>query len=192
MVTNIAGTIVDSRPIEVDGEPGLDLEATTPHDGGLVVLARIALAGDLLVGVQTVFDENDRDIAIAAHNRVARSIRFDGGDADIADDPSGLNGVYRLEWTIDELVAASVPEETVYRFGMAGVYTWSLANGQLQFVGEFADGARLECDGTYAITADEVNLQRHPPCPLWLLTANWGSPDPGVGGSRGEEPVIAG
>jgi hypothetical protein len=180
MVTNIVGTIVDSRPIEVDGEPGLDLEATTPREGGLVVLARVALAGDLLVGVQTIFDEDDRDIATAAHNRMAGSIRFDGDDADVADDPSVLNGVYRLEWTLDELVAAGVPEETVYQFGMAGVYTWSLDNGQLQFVGEFPDGSRLECDGTYEITAHEVNLQRQPPCPLWLFTATWELTDAGL------------
>jgi hypothetical protein len=83
LVTDIVGTIVDSRPIEVDGEPGLDLEATTPREGGLVVLARIALAGDLLVGVQTVFDEGDRDIAAAAQSRMGRSIRFDGEDADV-------------------------------------------------------------------------------------------------------------
>jgi hypothetical protein len=73
-----------------------------------------------------------------------------------------------------------VPEETVYQFGMAGVYTWSLANGQLQFIGDFADGTRLECDGTYEITAHEVNVQRHPPCPSWLFTANWELTDAGL------------
>jgi hypothetical protein len=88
--------------------------------------------------------------------------------------------VYRLEWTLDKLVAVGVPEETVYQFGMAGVYTWSLANGQLQFVGEFADGTRLECGGTYEITGHEVNLQRHPPCPSWLFTANWELSDAGL------------
>jgi hypothetical protein len=180
LVTNIVGTIVDSRPTEVDGEPGLDLEATTPREGGMIVLARVALAGDLFVGVQTVFDENDRDIATAEHNRMARSIRFDGQDAGVVADPSVLNGMYRLEWTLEELVAAGVPDGTVHQFGMAGVYTWSLHNGELEFIGEFPDRSRLECGGTYEITAEEVSLQRHPPCPLWLFTANWELTDAGL------------
>jgi hypothetical protein len=82
MATNISGTIVDSRPVEVDGAHGRDLELTTPQEGGLVVLARVVFTDDdLLLGVQTVFDPNDREAATAAHDRMARSIDFDGEDA---------------------------------------------------------------------------------------------------------------
>jgi hypothetical protein len=76
---NLDGTIVSSRPMVVDGEPGLDLEIATPQGGGWTVLGRVALADNLLVIVQTTFDhESDRDVAAEAHDRMSRSIRFDG------------------------------------------------------------------------------------------------------------------
>jgi hypothetical protein len=78
MAANVDGTIVFARPIEVDGEPGLDLEVTTPQGGGKIVLGRAVLAGYLLVIVETVFEEHDRDIATAAQNHMSRSIRFEG------------------------------------------------------------------------------------------------------------------
>ena len=78
MAMNIGGTIVDSRPVEVDGAPGRDVEITIPHEGGRVVLARIVLADELLVMVETTFDPDDRQAATAAHDRLARSIDLDG------------------------------------------------------------------------------------------------------------------
>ena len=76
---NIDGTIAFSRQTVVDGEPGLDFEVTTPTNGGATVLGTVALADDLLVIIETVFlDEDDRDVAAVAHNRMSSSIRFEG------------------------------------------------------------------------------------------------------------------
>lgn len=76
---NVDGTIAFSRSTVVDGEPGLDFELTTPREGGATVLGRVALADDLLLIVQTVFmDQDDRDVAAAAHLRMSRSITFEG------------------------------------------------------------------------------------------------------------------
>ena len=75
----IEGAITFRRSTVVDGEPGLDFEMTTPREGGATVLARVALDHDLLLLVQTAFmDQDDRDVAAAAHNRMSRSIRFEG------------------------------------------------------------------------------------------------------------------
>jgi hypothetical protein len=78
MAANIDGTVVVSRRTVVDGAPGLDFEVTTPRAGGLGVFARVALADDLLVSVETVFDQDDRDVATGPHDRISRSIRFEG------------------------------------------------------------------------------------------------------------------
>jgi hypothetical protein len=45
----------------------------------LIVFARVALADELLVGVQTVFEEDDRVHASATHGRMARSLELTGG-----------------------------------------------------------------------------------------------------------------
>lgn len=74
----IDGTIVFTREAVVDGEPGLDYEVTTPRDGGTTVLGRVALADDLLVVVETVFEHDDLAVAAEPHNRMSRSIRFEG------------------------------------------------------------------------------------------------------------------
>lgn len=74
----IDGTIVSTREAVVDGEPGLDYEVTTPQDGGTTVLGRVTLADELLVVVQTVFEHNDLAVAAKPHNRMSRSIRFEG------------------------------------------------------------------------------------------------------------------
>ena len=75
---NIDGEIVSARATEVDGEPGLDFEVTTPQDGGTTVLGRVTLADDLLVLVMTVFHDDDRDVAAGPHDRMSRSLRFEG------------------------------------------------------------------------------------------------------------------
>ena len=74
---NIDGEIVSARATEVDGEPGLDFEITTPRDGGKTVLARAALADDRLVIVETVFHHDDRDVAAGPHDRMSRSLSFE-------------------------------------------------------------------------------------------------------------------
>lgn len=74
---NVGGTIVNSRPTVVDGVPALDFEITTPQQGGQGMFARVALADDLLVIVQTAFDQDDRDVATEPHQRIAGSIRFE-------------------------------------------------------------------------------------------------------------------
>ena len=75
--TNIGGTIVDSRQVQVDGAHGLDVEVTTPREGGRVVLARFVLTDDRVVMVETVFDPDDRDAATSAHDRMARSLQLE-------------------------------------------------------------------------------------------------------------------
>ena len=88
MAIDTGGTIADSRRADVDGELGRDVEVTTSQGGGLVILARVALVDDLVVGVQTVFEPEDRAAATEAHDRMARSLDFDGEEAGAADDPS--------------------------------------------------------------------------------------------------------
>lgn len=69
-------TIVDSAEVVVDGHPGLDTRATSTRDGGVIILGRFVLAGDLLVVVQTVVPEDDPDAGTTAHDRTAGSMRF--------------------------------------------------------------------------------------------------------------------
>jgi hypothetical protein len=88
MAIDTGGTIADSGRADVGGELRQDLEVTTPQGGGLVILARVALVDDLLVGVQTVFEPEDREAATEAHDRMARSLDFDGEEAGAANDPS--------------------------------------------------------------------------------------------------------
>lgn len=128
-------------------------------------VARLALgtAGFIVVVVA---------VLMVAYVVSSRLLPGDGGGGR-TDDPSVLDGVYRLEWTLDQLVAAGVPQETVRQFDMAGIFTWTLNDGALQFTSEFPDGTTIDCGGTYEITADMVDLRLRRPCPEWLFTANW-------------------
>ena len=108
---------------------------------------------------------------------VAAIVAGDGDSVDtsdpVEDDVSVLDGEYRYEWTLDELVAAGVPEETVRQFDMAGVYTWNLDDGQLVFTSEFPDGSTVACVGTYQVSGDDVALSLRSPCPPYHFTATW-------------------
>lgn len=92
------------------------------------------------------------------------------------DDPDVLNGTYLLEWTVEDLVAAGLPEEAVHEFEMAGVFTWTFDHGELQFTLD----ERQPCTGTYGVSGDMVNLLREAPCPVWLFTATWELTDAGL------------
>ncbi|HET6954039.1 MAG TPA: DUF4190 domain-containing protein [Acidimicrobiales bacterium] len=95
----------------------------------------------------------------------------------VGNDASVLDGEYRYSWTLDELVAAGVPEETVRQFAMAGVYTWNLDGGRLAFISEFPDGSTVACTGTYQVAGDAIGLSLRPPCPLYHFTATWALTD---------------
>jgi hypothetical protein len=95
----------------------------------------------------------------------------------VENDASVLDGEYRYDWTVDELVAAGVPEDTVRQYAMAGVYTWNLEDGDLVFTSEFPDGNTVVCAGTYQVTGDDVSLSLRSPCPLYTFTATWALTD---------------
>ena len=96
-----------------------------------------------------------------------------GTSGSVSDDPGVLNGVYRYSWTLDELVAAGVPEEAVRQFAMAGVYTWTLDDGELEFRSVFPDHTWVTCDGTYRVRDDVLDLRLQSPCPPYRFTATW-------------------
>lgn len=108
---------------------------------------------------------------------VAAVVAGDGDAVDasdpVEDDAGVLDGKYRYEWTLDELVAAGVPEETVRQFDMAGIYTWDLDGGQLVFTSEFPDGSTVVCSGTYEVADDDVVLSLRSPCPPYHFRARW-------------------
>jgi Domain of unknown function (DUF4190) len=112
---------------------------------------------------------------------VAAIVAGDGDSVDtsdpVEDDASVLDGEYRYEWTLDELVAAGVPEETVRQFDMAGVYTWNLDGGQLVLTTEFPDGSTVACVGTYQVADDDVALSLRSPCPPYHFRATWALTD---------------
>lgn len=116
-------------------------------------------------------------LAMLAIVLVAAIVAGDGDSVDtsdpVEDGASVLDGEYRYEWTLDELVAAGVPEETVRQFDMAGVYTWNLDGGQLVFTSEFPDGSTVACVGTYQVAGDDVALSLRSPCPPYHFTATW-------------------
>jgi hypothetical protein len=112
---------------------------------------------------------------------VAAIVAGDDESVDTSDpvenDASVLDGEYRYEWTLDELVAAGVPAATARQFDMAGVYTWNLNDGDLVFTSEFPDGSTVVCAGTYQVTGDDVSLNLRSPCPSYHFTATWALTD---------------
>lgn len=175
MAADSGGTLAQSRTVLVEGQPGLEVEVTGPGPGGDVMRARLVLVGDLLVAVETVFEEDQREVALAAHRRMARSIEFydAAGAGEDAGDAAVLDGEWVLEWTLADLVAAGVSESDVYQYGMAGTFTWQLGNGRLWFTGDYPDGTRLECPGTFDVSADRLRLQLEEPCTTWEFSAAW-------------------
>jgi hypothetical protein len=111
---------------------------------------------------------------------MARSLDFDGEEASTGTPRSELNGVYRVEWTVDELVAAGVSEIIVSQYGLAGVHTWSLDDGRLRFTSEFHGGSSLVCSGTYETRGLAIDLHRRSPCAPGVLTAGWELTDAGL------------
>jgi DivIVA domain-containing protein len=131
---------------------------------GIIVVAGVVWAAVAAAVVLITSDDED-EVATPSGN--------DAEDGGATDDARALNGVYHLEWSLEELVAAGVPEQVVHEFDMAGAFTWSLDNGELEFAGEFPDGRSVKCGGTYAIRAEVANLEWQAPCPLWRFTASW-------------------
>lgn len=128
-----------------------------------VILGWIGLATlvVLLVGATVVADNDDTEPSAVDTS----------GSVD--DDPSVLNGQYRYSWTLDELVAAGVPDETVRQFNMAGIYTWNLDDGDLELTTVFPNHSQVTCDGTYRVRADVIDLRLQSPCPPYRFTATW-------------------
>jgi hypothetical protein len=91
-----------------------------------------------------------------------------------ADDPTAINGTYRLEWTPDELVTGTIDAYRGFNLSREGVEgAWSGAQG-IAFPGSHtlrfrdgrwdhtvvdADGVRRECTGSYAIRASRIELR---------------------------------
>jgi TRAP-type C4-dicarboxylate transport system substrate-binding protein len=73
-----------------------------------------------------------------------------------ADDPSVLNGVYRLEWTIEELVDRGVPRDE--GLDNVGVITLSFKDGT--FVWDWTDSpaGSWHCVGSYSISEGRVSI----------------------------------
>jgi WD40 repeat protein len=91
-----------------------------------------------------------------------------------ADDPTAINGTYRLEWTPDDLVTGTIDAYRGFNLSREGVEgAWSGAQG-IAFPGSHtlrfrdgrwdhtvvdADGVRRECTGSYAIRASRIELR---------------------------------
>jgi TRAP-type C4-dicarboxylate transport system substrate-binding protein len=71
-----------------------------------------------------------------------------------AGDPSGLNGVYRLEWTVNELMAAGRPQHDAEE--NAGIITLTFDDGKL--VWNWQGSQASNCVGRYVVSGDRVGL----------------------------------
>lgn len=79
--------------------------------------------------------------------------------AEGADDPSVLNGTYRLEWTFDELLESMSQWDSEPESGArsnAGVVALTFGNGDFDQVWESGQSQGDSCTGTYAVTGDRV------------------------------------
>jgi TRAP-type transport system periplasmic protein len=81
----------------------------------------------------------------------------EGAVAEGTDDPGVLNGTYRVEWTVDELVdAVGIDEPWVG--SNAGVVALTFNDGDYTHVWETGPSAGQHCDGTYAVTGNRVTM----------------------------------
>jgi hypothetical protein len=77
----------------------------------------------------------------------------DCNSTDNVDDPSALNGVYQLEWSLEDLVEASgLPEDDVE--GDAGLFNLLFSDGCFNHV----LGSGIACAGAYTVTGNRVSL----------------------------------
>jgi TRAP-type C4-dicarboxylate transport system substrate-binding protein len=77
-------------------------------------------------------------------------------DAQATQDQNGLNGVYRFEFTDDELRELGVDDPAVIAFNH-GVYTWTLADGTWEF-DQIGEGVSDHHEGTYEVAGDAVSF----------------------------------
>jgi TRAP-type C4-dicarboxylate transport system substrate-binding protein len=77
-------------------------------------------------------------------------------DADVAgtDDPSALNGSYRLDWTVDELMAGGAPEDIAR--GNDGGFVLTLRDGS--FDQTWDNEPNDTCPGKYAVSGDRITM----------------------------------
>jgi hypothetical protein len=71
------------------------------------------------------------------------------------DDPSVLNGTYRLEWTPEDLSAATGMEGNELE-GNSGVYTLTLEDGEFDQVWDNIPSQGDHCRGTYVISGNRL------------------------------------
>jgi hypothetical protein len=91
-----------------------------------------------------------------------------------ADDPSAINGTYRLEWPLDEIVTALIaayPDvnvtpklaQTVWSSGLGiarpGRHSLRFRDGRFDHTVVDEAGARWACTGSYAITEGRIELR---------------------------------
>lgn len=76
--------------------------------------------------------------------------------AEGTDDPSVLNGTYRVEWTVDELVELGWPTDGAR--GNAGVIILTFSDSDFDQVWESGASSGDSCPGTYAISGDRLSM----------------------------------
>jgi TRAP-type C4-dicarboxylate transport system substrate-binding protein len=86
-------------------------------------------------------------------------------------DPSVVNGVYQLQWTVAELTQAGVPADIIDQFRLAGTWTWTFQDGELTSHNVDIDGD--PCVGAYELSGDVINIHPAPPSCPFLITATW-------------------
>jgi hypothetical protein len=80
--------------------------------------------------------------------------------------PSVLNGVYRIKWTEQELIAAGMSKSLAH--GDRGVITMTLRDGRLLY----HQVPPSSCAGTYAVSGSTVSFKWHTNC-TGSIKARW-------------------
>jgi TRAP-type C4-dicarboxylate transport system substrate-binding protein len=99
--------------------------------------------------------------------------------AEGTDDPSVVNGSYRLDWTVDELVAAGAPEDIAR--GNDGGFVLTLRDGTVEQAWD--NEPDVKCPGTYTVSGDRIAMVASADITEWdcgadtlgvqLLDARW-------------------